>query len=160
MYVGNKHTSTITIAEIVDFQCIHCSHKSKAEVVGVGQGQGNSAYFMDESGAKGRAQTGAELNASKNVQETLKLAKCPKCYKRNTKNVRIFWAKQILKLVGSAGFILLIGAFIYGLKKDEVVFFIFGGCAGLLVIIMYFIDVKWRWFTVDNRVRFIKGERF
>ena len=60
MYVGRRHTATIRAKRVMSFRCVHCGHRAKALVVGVGQGQGSSPYFLDESGAKERAISGGE----------------------------------------------------------------------------------------------------
>ena len=155
MYIGNKHTATTTTSRILDFSCSNCGHKEKVLVTGVGQGQGNSAYFLDESGAKDRAAEGANKKALKNVHQTLKMAKCPNCGMRNKKNMQDFWLIQTLKLVGSFLAMLLMGAFIYAVTEDDVVYIIFGICGLIVVPFIYFVDVHWRWKTVDGRVQFL-----
>ncbi|GEM_PF-6865836 len=155
MYIGNQHTSTVTLSRVVDFSCSNCGHQEKALVTGVGQGQGNSAYFLDESGAKDRAATGANKKALKNVGQTLKLAKCPNCGMRHKKNVQDFWMIQVLKLVGSFAGVMLIGVILYGVAGDDIIYPIFLGAGLLSLILVYFTDVRWRWNTVDNRVQFI-----
>ena len=81
MYVGKKYTATHTKAFDLVFEC-PCGFSSDAQVVGVGQGAGNSPYFLDEGGARERAQSSAVAAAGKNAEETVRLAPCPRCHKR------------------------------------------------------------------------------
>ncbi|MDX2360273.1 MAG: hypothetical protein QNK23_05680 [Crocinitomicaceae bacterium] len=154
MYVGNQHTVTASLAQKVDFKCEHCGFEGTPNVTGVGQGKGNSAYFMDENGAKQRASSGAEKAALKNIAQTVKIAKCPKCHKRNSVNVTNFWFIQMLKIVGGFLAILLMGAVLFSVTRDDVIFIIFGACGLAYMPLIFFLDVKWRWFTVDGRVDF------
>lgn len=154
MYIGNQHTSTIQVAKVVDFKCEHCSFQGPAKVIGVGQGKGNSAYFLDEKGAKKRAYSGAEKNALKNIDETRSIARCLKCGKRSKSRVNLFWMRQAMKLIGAAALIYVIGWLFFAITDEEFVFTIFGICGLLSLVLIYFLDLKWRWFTADSRVEF------
>ena len=80
MYVGNQHTATVEKLIPLDFSCRSCGHEQTAIVWSWGQGAGNSAYFLDEEGAKGRAAASAGVQAHKNAEKMLALASCPACF--------------------------------------------------------------------------------
>jgi hypothetical protein len=71
MYVGKSHTATITSRGVRTFVCPSCSHEALAIVVGVGQGAGQSPFFLDEEGAKERASREGAKNAEENAAFTL-----------------------------------------------------------------------------------------
>lgn len=156
MYVGNKHTSVTSANKMLDYACDSCGFTSKVMVTGVGQGQGNSPYFMDETGAEKRALKHANKNAIENIDETFKIARCPKCNKRNETNVSAFWRKQIRKIVLGMLLFFGVGGLVYTLVDEGFVLIIFGVLALFLLPIMYYIDVGWRWKTADGRIQFIE----
>jgi len=158
MYVGNKHSTTATCTQIVEMECVNCGYHGHALIKGVGLGQGASPYFMDEEGAANRSLSRAEKAAEKNVLDTQKIAKCGRCGRRNQQNVRRFWLLQSLKIFGGIFFLLLLGSMIYSFDEDEVVYLIFGSVAILYIPLIFFLDIKWRWYTVDGRVHYIESE--
>ncbi len=159
MYFGKKHIATYFVKRVVDFSCEHCSYKGEAEVTGIGQGSGNSPFLMDEEGAGSRAKTRANKTANKNINETIKIAKCPKCKLRSNSSVNKFWVMQVFKIVASVIFIGLLGQLVYFLSKDNAVYVIFGITAVIMIPFLYFIDIRWRWETVDSRVKFLDNKK-
>ncbi len=155
MYVGNQHTSTTTVTKELDFQCSHCGTTSRVAVTGVGQGRGASPYFLDEDGAADRSHNRAQKAALKNVQETLKIARCPRCGKTNSEAVRNFWLIQAAKILGGIAFLQFLGFIIYGLDNKSFVFVIFGVVSILYIPLIYFLDIHWRWKTKDGRVQYL-----
>jgi hypothetical protein len=51
--------------------------------VGIGSGEGRSAYFLDNAGAQSRAHDAAIAEASENLNFAVRGAKCPACGKYN-----------------------------------------------------------------------------
>src|SRR5512141_198244 len=113
MYVGRKHTATIHAEVELPFACQFCRFKGTAKVVGVGQGVGNSPYFLDDQGAASRASSEAAEKARENAALTLKLARCPGCGARDDGAVRGEQLKAVLASVGT-----LIGMLLLGLLLD------------------------------------------
>ena len=96
-----------------------------------------------------------EKAALKNITETVRIARCPKCNERSKSMVQHFWTRQAFKLIGSFIFMVILGAIVYQITGDDIIYTIFGAGALLVVIIVYFVDVKWRWKTADRRVVFL-----
>lgn len=157
MYVGRKHTATITTKAILPFRCTFCRKESQALVVGVGQGQGNSPYFLDESGAKDRAKSSAERAAEENAQLTLSLAACPKCGRRDESVARALKAKAILGVVAAMIVLPLMGIGLDALQHTSFGLYIFMPCA-LLAAWMIWAQQKWKWETASGRVAFLPEE--
>jgi hypothetical protein len=153
MYVGNRHTATVTVKDVLEFQCKLCGHKADALVVGVGQGQGNSAFFLDESGAKSRASSSAEENARKNLVQTLTLARCPKCHRRDESAYNGMRMKTILGSLGGGAFLIALGFFLDWTHRGNMGMYI---CAPLALLTAGFIywSQKWKWETAEKRVAF------
>jgi hypothetical protein len=157
MYVGRKHTATITTRSILPFRCIFCKKESLAVVIGVGQGQGNSPYFLDESGAKDRAKSSAERAAEENARLTLSMAACPKCGRRDESVARGLKTKAVLGVVGAMIVLPLMGIALDALQSRSFGLYIFMPCA-LLAAWMIWTQQKWKWQTVAGRVAFVEED--
>jgi predicted RNA-binding Zn-ribbon protein involved in translation (DUF1610 family) len=157
MYVGKKYTATRTNEFDMEFRCVRCGFTAECSVVGVGMGQGNSAYFTDNEGAAERAASRATEDASKNAELTLKLCPCPKCGARDSTG---FIAQSALALVGSTAFSWGLGWFIASLKggKDDAAFWIFGLMGLILPVILFYTTIQWKWTTAEQRVAFKEPE--
>ncbi len=155
MYVGNRHTATVTVKDVLPFTCKLCGHEAEALVVGVGQGQGNSAFFLDEDGARSRASSSAEDNARKNLEQTLSLARCPRCHRQDGSALNGMRMKTILGSLGGAIFLLALGLFLDATHRGNTGMYI---CAPLAVLTAGFIywSQKWKWETAEKRVAFIE----
>jgi hypothetical protein len=154
MYVGRKHTSTVTLKTVLPFRCASCAHEAQALVVGVGQGQGNSPYFLDESGAKERAASSADSAARENATLTLKLAACPKCGARDEAAVRAIKLKAVAGVVACLVLLPLLGVFIDSLRRTSFGFWIFVVC-GVFAAWGVWRSQSWKWTTIDHRVAFL-----
>lgn len=154
MYVGRRHTSTVTLKKVLPFRCKRCSHATHALVVGVGQGQGNSAYFLDESGAKERAATAGNKAAEQNAELTLKLATCPKCGERDADALRAIKGKAIAGVVACLVLLPLMGLVMDGLQRASFGLWIFVPIAVLCAWGVWR-QQSWKWTTIDHRVAFI-----
>lgn len=88
MYVGRRHIATVRLTDILAYTCKHCQYTGEAVVTAVGQGQGQSPFFLDNEGAAMRASERAELAGRENLKETIALASCPSCGKRDGSAVR------------------------------------------------------------------------
>jgi hypothetical protein len=154
MYVGNRHTATVTVKDVLEFRCKPCGHTSNALVVGVGQGQGNSAFFLDEEGAKSRASSSAEVEARRNLKQTLTLARCPKCGRRDDGALQGMRTKAILGSLGGGAFLVGLGLFLDLLHRGHLGMYICGPLAVLTAGFIYW-SQKWKWETAERRVAFL-----
>jgi hypothetical protein len=155
MYVGKQYTSTQTVAVDRDFRC-SCGYTSVVKVFGVGQGGGNSAYFLDNQGAAERAEASALRAATKNADLTLKLCPCPRCGKRQ--GAGAFIVLSVLSLIGISAFMWVIGAVLdltHG-GRSSTGATIFGLLAVIMPIIVFFTSIRWKWTTAAGRVVFPK----
>jgi hypothetical protein len=158
VYVGNRHTVTATAKRVLLFHCVHCGGEAQAMVVGVGRGQGNSAYFLDEAGAKERASNGAQEAAEVNAALTLSLAVCPGCGRRDEGRLRAVRMKTIAGAVGAAMLLLVLGLVLDGLDRHgHLGLYIFGPSA-LFTAWVIWSTQTWKWTTIDNRVVFLSRE--
>jgi hypothetical protein len=157
LYVGKQVTAQEKDTQLREFQCRACRYTGEAVVVGVGQGTGNSAYFLDNQGARERAGVQAARAAEANVELTLSLAKCPRCGNRDEAAVRWFWLRLGAIMAGMSLFIWGIGglvALIQG-EMDPVLLWIFGPI-GLVMPVAAWWTEGWKLETVDQRVLFIE----
>jgi hypothetical protein len=159
MYVGRKFTATAKAVGERDFVCASCGFKARARVVGVGQGAGNSPYFLDEQGAKDRAHRSAGHEAEKNIDETLGLCPCPECGHRS--GAGAFQLRAAGVIVGTALFLWGIGALLAMLKGrvDGAMLLIFGSMGFVMPPVIYFYGMHWRWTTAALRVEFLESKR-
>ncbi len=158
MYVGRRHSATVTIKRVLPFHCPHCAHQARALVVGIGQGQGTSPYFLDESGAKQRASSGAERAAEENAALTLKVARCPSCHKRDEQALQAMRTKVILGAVACLVALPLMGLVMDALQRASFGLYIFGPI-GVITAWFLWSSKKWQWETADRRVAFVDPER-
>ncbi len=157
MYVGEKHTVTRTARGLQHYRCASCGHAADALVVGVGQGEGASPFFLDREGAQSRAASSAEAAAEENVKLTLGLARCPACGERDAATVRGFWAQAILAWIGSTLMVLGIGWLVYSLQHRASALWIFGPIALATGPLIYWMQYHWKWSTADARVTFLES---
>jgi hypothetical protein len=81
MYAGRSYSVTSTSTERQEFVCVHCNHQRTGMVVGVGTGSGHSPLFLDNRGARDRAQDSAHWHANRNAHYAIRGAVCPRCGK-------------------------------------------------------------------------------
>jgi hypothetical protein len=155
MYVGKQYTATRHHADFHDFACAACHLRTRVFVLGVGEGKGNSAYFLDNGGASERADAAATAAAEANTRLTLSLARCPRCGTRDPAAVRWFWLKMVATLVGSALALWGIGGLIALIQggADDALMWIFGVLGLAMPPIVWWME-SWKWATVDQRVVF------
>ena len=158
MYVGKRHSATVTLSEVRDFTCTKCTYKTQALVSASGRGHGNSPFFLDDSGASERAMSSAEKDARENLAETLRLATCPTCHRRNEAAVRILQLKvaflALLVFAAVVGIMWLADFVLIDARSRSP----FGpwlrvpvGCGCALVV---FWTSRRKWRTADDRVQF------
>lgn len=159
MYVGRRHTATVTAKTLLPYSCPNCRHEAFALVTGVGQGQGQSPYFLDESGAKERAGSQAEASARENAELTLSLARCPSCQRIDANKLGAVKGKTIAGSVACVVvfpvFGLILDALHGGRSSVGLVIFV---PLGLLTAWLVYAQQKWKWETVENRVLFVSAE--
>jgi hypothetical protein len=122
--------------------------------VGVGQGQGNSAFFLDEEGAKSRASSSAELEARRNLKQTLDLARCPRCGQRDEAALSHLRIKAVLGSLGAGVFLVAMGLILDAMKRGHVGLYIFAPIAVFTAGFIYW-SQKWKWQTAEQRVAFL-----
>lgn len=155
MYVGRNHTATITTRNVLSFDCVHCRQRASAIVIGVGQGRGHSPFMLDDSGAKDRAASSAEVNSRENAEQLLKLARCPNCHERDEGAVRSRKLKTIFAAAVGFTFLLLMGIGLDAVKSSSHGLWIFGPVAVLFSAFFYRAESA-KWANVDRRVEFIE----
>jgi len=154
MYVGKKVTVTQRAEDLRVFHCHDCATAATAYVVGVGQGQGNSAFFLDNSGAAVRADKCAIEAAERNVELTLSLARCPSCGQRDAAAVRGFWLRYAFAVAAGVGLLWSLGGIVYSLEGSEAALWIFGPLGPVTGAAIAWMEA-WKWTTVDQRVAFL-----
>lgn len=148
MYVGKKYTATKVEHRALEYHCKHCDHTVDVVVAGVGMGQGQSPYFLDNQGAAERAGERAAEDAVKNAELTLKLWPCPRCGKRDSAG---FIAESVIALLASAALPWGIGALMSSMGKRGALW-IFWVSGALVPFLVYYYAIHWKWTTVKNRV--------
>ncbi len=148
MYVGKKYTATRTEHLALEYRCKHCGYTVDVVVTGVGMGQAQSPFFLDNEGAAGRADEHAVANAGKNTELTLKLWPCPKCGKRDAAG---FLVESAFLLAASAAMFAGIGFLVGSLKKGGPVWIFWIG-AVLTPILLFYYGIQWKWTTAKDRV--------
>jgi hypothetical protein len=158
VYVGKKVTVTQRAEDLRVFRCRCCGTEATAYVVGVGQGQGNSAYFLDNDGAAVRADRHAVEAAARNVELTLSLARCPSCGQRSPQAVWGFWARYAFAVAAGVGLLWALGGILYSLEGSASALWIFGPLGPLTGAAIAWMEA-WKWTTVDQRVAFLDAWR-
>ena len=127
MYVGRRYEASVVTSEATRFSCMHCNYECDAMVTGIGEGQGRSAYFLDNDGARDRAQHDAAGDARANMHFALRGATCPSCKKHDAGARRYVYLTSALRglVIGA-----LLGAVVLVLCKGST----FGWGAGIATI--------------------------
>ncbi|MBX3205519.1 MAG: hypothetical protein KF764_10655 [Labilithrix sp.] len=110
MYVGKKHTAVRSAEVERTFTCKGCGYASPVRMVGIGEGTGQSPYFLDGDGARRRADDEAGTRALEDAEVVLAIVPCPKCDQRDPEAARAFKTKGLLATVGLLAFGCAIGA--------------------------------------------------
>lgn len=153
--VGTQAAASATSR--VEFVCRRCGCRRLADVTGMGQGVQS---FLNSGGT---AQRRAEKDARKDIQRTLRRARCPQCQQRNPGAVWSFlrpWLIMVALFMGAA----VIAGYAptwFDLNMSEhdrgickwVMPLIFGGT--LLLIIPSMLWTKW--VNTDQQVRWVDG---
>lgn len=155
MYIGNSYSTWQKHPQESEFRCPNCRHQQKMIVTGLGMGKAASPYFLNEQNAPNQAYERAGKAAIKNAAETARLVRCPSCHTRNGKAITKFWLIQFLKIFGGGLLFLLLAGLIYSMERDEMIYYIFFFAWLVYIPIIFFLDIKWRWFTVDQRTEFL-----
>lgn len=148
MYVGKKYTATQTAHQELEYCCRHCGHTVDVVVIGVGMGQAQSPFFLDNQGAAGRAETRALDDAGKNAELTLKLWPCPACKKRDGTG---FIVESAIALAASAGLFLGLGFLVSSLEMGGPAWMFWIG-AVLSPVLLFHYGIQWKWTTAKDRV--------
>jgi hypothetical protein len=145
-------TSTIRRA---DFHCRRCDHHQSADVTGIGEGVQS---FLN---ADGTAERRARTDAVKDVQRTIRVARCPSCRQRNPGAVLRFFRPHLIALA-----VFIAGGFVAGylptwldinMRQHDrdlckwVCPLLIGGPA----VLIYAFTMLAKWSGIDRRVRWI-----
>jgi hypothetical protein len=159
MYVGRKHTATVTKPALLPYTCSRCNHEAFALVTGVGQGAGQSPFFLDENGAQQRATSEAEEAAKANAELTLALARCPSCQTRDESKHTALKGKVVAGSIACVFVFPLFGLLLDALHsgRSSVGLFIFFPLGFVMAWFVY-ASQKWKWETAENRVLFVSAD--
>lgn len=140
------------------FACGSCGHKQLADVVGVGEGVES---FLN---ADGTAERRARADAEKDLARTLRLARCPKCGRRNGEAVYEFFSRPAVTIVGFT----LLGAFVgfaptwFGMNMrahdKEMSQWLLPLLFGVSVLLVVPFSTLAKWSTIDARVKWVERE--
>lgn len=155
MSVTLGYQATATATATAEFRCVHCGHRARAEVTGVGEG----VQSILNSG--GTAHARARADARLDIGRTLARAKCPKCQLRDGRGVWRFFRPFVITavLMMSIGFVLGFAPTWFDLNmrprdKALVAWLVPALIGGTLVLIMPF-QIWFRWAGLDARVRWL-----
>ncbi len=154
MYVGKKATVTRRTEDLRVFHCRGCGTVATTYVVGVDQGQGNGASFLDSGGAAVRADRCAIEAAERNVELTLSLTRCPACGRQDAAAVRGFWLRYAVAVAAGVGLPWSLGGIVYGLEASEAALWVFGPLGPVTGAAIAWMEA-WKWTTVDQRIAFL-----
>jgi len=79
MIVNNQHTVTVEQSTVRLVVCEECDADYVYQLTRSGEGIGNSVYFLDESGAKNRAERKAKEQLAKKMRTAVDAIPCPEC---------------------------------------------------------------------------------
>jgi len=137
------------------FRCKRCGHRQSAEVHGIGEGVQS---FLNSPGT---AQRRARADALKDLDRTIKLARCPSCEQRNPGALRGFWMFFVYIFAFMLGLGIVLGFWPTwtGMNMGErdkaicrwLVPLILGGTAALIIPF----HAMRRWGSLDRRVRWL-----
>lgn len=155
-YFGSRHTATAEEKHDALFRCASCGIERHARARGTGVGTARSPYFLDEAGARGRAEEDAYSSAVEAAELALQIVPCPVCGKRNPVPAKAYlrtsWSTGILifgSLSALGGVLALSGVGIAG-AASLVVGMVFGG--------LYALGRKKAWDNAVHVVEFFEGE--
>ncbi|MGL6075498.1 MAG: hypothetical protein ACRC8S_15195 [Fimbriiglobus sp.] len=77
--INNQHEATITKTVCRLVFCEECDAQYVYQMFRSASGYGNSLYFLDESGAKSRAESSAKSKLKKKMKGACEAIPCPKC---------------------------------------------------------------------------------
>jgi hypothetical protein len=137
------------------FHCKRCGHSQEAEIVGIGEG------VQSILNSRGTAERRAAADARKDLDRSIKLARCPSCKRRNPGALLGFWM-----------FFVYIFAFMLGIgivtgfwptwtdmnmgESDKAIcrWLLPLICGGTALVMIPFHALR-RWGNLDNRVRWM-----
>jgi hypothetical protein len=79
MYVGTKHTVVASGETMKSVRCEKCGETYYYKMLRQAQGEGSSAYFLDESGASDRAARRAAKSLQRKLEVGCEAVACPDC---------------------------------------------------------------------------------
>jgi hypothetical protein len=121
--VGQTATASAGVEIVTDHYCPHCRAVSQA--IAVGTGDGAPGFGSDVAEAVAHARNNAQLDAARAV----KLARCPRCGRRDGAEVRRFLVGSLVSgtLIGAGAGVL---AFLFTLSSGYALAAVGAGLAG------------------------------
>lgn len=149
-------TQTVASAtEVAAFRCVHCGHRARAEVTGIGEG---AQTFLNAGGV---ARQRALEDAHNDVARTIARVRCPKCQRRDPKGVRMFFKRDLIVAAAIAVFGVLVGVspYLFGIdmaRSDKHLMLWLGPVMFLGPMLLIMPTRMWsRWSTTEQRVNWL-----
>jgi hypothetical protein len=109
MYIptgGQSHSAWAATEVLLDHHCPHCRAVSQGVVLGRGSG-GSGGFDASASEAAAHARQNSQIDAAR----AMRLVRCPKCNRRDAKEVRAFFLRSLVLGLGLGAFV---GALTFG----------------------------------------------
>lgn len=107
---GMRYTSRLEASEWRTVSCEHCPEEYAYKITREGTGSGRSVLFLDNDGARSRAQYEAEADLERQLSTAVEPVWCPRCGKYQPDMYGIIRMDQVILFGFLAFLILLVGA--------------------------------------------------
>lgn len=112
---GMRYTSTVKGSEWKTVSCEHCPKDYAYKVTREATGTGRSVLFLDNDGAKERAQQDVEASIARTLNDAIEAVWCPGCGNYQTNMLRIVKFDRVLLLYVLAVVIAIVGVIVCAL---------------------------------------------
>ena len=142
------------MGEPVDFACAVCGHHQRCRVDGLDP---QVARGLEGNGRNVRAAMATCDGEEREAWQSLALARCPKCCRRNPAEVRGFWTRAGATMIGGAAGMAILAALAASLEGGTLALLIYAVGAVVLPILVYK-AFRSTWQELGHRVRFLEAE--
>jgi hypothetical protein len=138
MIVNNQHTITVTQSAVRLVICEECNTEYVYQLERSGEGMGNSVYFLDEAGAKRRAERKAREQLARKMEHACEAIPCPRCGHYQDHMLAKARGEAAFKwgLLAALAMVLCVGGFVLALSTRAVMLGVGIGVLGLLAAIV------------------------